>query len=567
MRRRATAARRATVGPLKELLALLAEFGPGAAARKLALLSELDGIDLDRARDLSTLQRIACFLRAFPDDQRVERQARRLAAGFAERVARLPRGERAKLDDTGMAGTTTRHVYSFAGAQWLARRYPDTTEIDWKGYGSPASLSALLQPLLDPFEDEHTEFDAAGVRAWIRIAKGGRAGSDLRWLLAQAPAGAKDARAFEQSYDAAEVPIEWRIGSGRAAIANNALVQPLQCRAGGMRRPDTDPAAAIREPLSGICLLSRREAVRLLDVWRTALWSRTRNVFQMEQANLDECYLCDFGRGLAMAAVGVRPSMRSALEVNYGYLLLANGMPIGYGGFTTLFYQVNTGINVFPEYRGGEAAYAFEQALRAMRALTGCDHVIINPYQFGAGNDEALKSGSYWFYYRLGFRSVDAGVGELAAREFGRMRETRGYRVPIATLRGLALCDLRLDLSDRVDRLFDEAWLPVLGRGVTAAIARESAVNRGRALAQLTRRIAKLLDVDLTRWSARERTGFAQFAPILAQIEDLARWPAEDRRALAELARARWAANERDFAARMRAHGRLRLALMRAATV
>ncbi len=552
---------RALRAVLQRLQQRLADYGAEARGEKLALLAALREARFDRADDLVALQRIICFLRAFPDDARVLRAARRLANGFAARVARLARAERALLDDTGMAGTVTRHVYSFTAAQWLARRYPDAAEIDWKGYESPHSLSAVLQPLLDPFEDEHTEFDCAGVRTWIKAAKGGHAGSDLRWLLAQAPSNARDARAFALAYDAAEVPIAWRIGDGRAAIVHNAFAQPPRLRADGLRKPARDPHSAIRVPLTSIALLSRREATRLLDVWRAALWSRTRNVFQMEQANLDECYLCDFGGGLAMAAVGVLPSLRSALEVNYGYLLLANGMPIGYGGFTALFCQVNTGINVFPEYRGGEAAYAFEQALRAMRTLTGCEHVIINPYQFGAGNDEALASGSYWFYYRLGFRSVDVPVRRLAERESKRLRARRGYRVPIATLRKLAACDLRLDLSERVDRLFDEAWLPALGRGITAVLAREPAANRARSVAQLARRIARLLGIELAQWSARERAGFAQFAPILAQIEDLAQWPAGERHALAELARVRWATCERDFATRMCAHDRLRRAL------
>ncbi len=555
-------AARAALGRLQQRLA---DYGAEASADKLALLAELRGARFDRADDLQALQRVICFLRAFPDDVRVHRAARQLAADFAARVARLPRGQRALLDDTGMAGTTTRHVYSLAAARWLARRYPDATEIDWKGYEAPESLSPVLQPLLDPFEDEHTEFDCAGVRAWIERARGGRGGSDLRWLLAQVPANRAQAKSFELAYEAAEVPIRWRIGQSHAAIVHNAFARPLQVRADGMRKPSADPRATIRAPLETVALLPRRAAARLLDVWRAALWSRTRNVFQMEQANLDECYWCDFGRGLAMAAVGVRPSLRSVLEVNYGYLFLANGMPIGYGGFTALFHQVNTGINVFPEYRGGEAAYTFEQGLRAMRTLTGCEHVIINPYQFGAGNEEALASGSYWFYYRLGFRSVGAGVRQLAAHEFERMRAERRYRVPIATLRKLAVCDLRLDLSDRVDRLFDEACLPALGRGITAAIAREPAVNRAQAQVQLTRRIAGRLDIDLAQWPARERAGFAQFAPILAQIDGLAQWPAADKRALAELARARWATNERDFAARMRAHDRLRVALARAA--
>jgi len=546
---------------LHQLQKVIADFGPGASARKRALLNSLRNVRLGRAHDLIALQRIICFLRAFPDDASVCRAARRAAAEFPARVARLPRSERARLDDSGMAGTVTRNVYAFAPARWIAQRFPLTTEIDWNAYESPESLAPLLQPLLDPLEDEHTEFDAAGVRAWMRSARSQHRGSDLRWLLAQMPAAKVAAQDFRRAYDAAEVPIAWRIEASRAAITSNARVQPVHFRADGMRRPASDARAAIAQPLETVALLSRREARRLLDVWRTAMWARTRSVFQVEQPNFDECYLCDFGRGLGMAAVGVRPELRTALEVSYGYLFLANGMPIGYGGFTTLFHQLNTGINVFPEYRGGEAAYTFEQALRAMCTLTGSGHVIINPYQFGAGNDEALASGSYWFYYRLGFRSVDTAVARLAQREFERLRADRAYRVPIATLRKLAVCDLRLDLTDRVDRLFDETWLPAIARGITTALARESVLNRGQALARMTRRIATVLGIDLARWTARERAGFAQFAPILAQIDDLASWSTSDKDALAALARARWAKVERGFIARMSEHDRLRMAL------
>ena len=552
---------RAARAILNELQRRLADYGAGAAAHKRALLRALRSARFDRARDLLSLQRVICFLRAFPDDEAVHRAARRLAAGFAARIAHLPRSERVKLEDSGMAGTTTRNVYSFAAAQWLARRFPATTDIDWKGFESPASLAPLLQPLLDPLEDENTEFDAAGVRAWLAQARGARSDSDLGWLLGQVASKRAADREFERAYDAAEVPIVWRIEDSRAAVTHNARAQPVSFRADGMRRPAPDPRAAIAQPLHSIALLSRREAARLLDVWRAALWARTRTVYQMEQPNLDECWLCDFGLGMQMAAVGVRPERRAALEVNYGYLFLANGMPIGYGGFTALFHQVNTGINVFPEYRGGEAAFTFEQALRAMRTLTGCAHVIINPYQFGAGNDEALASGSYWFYFRLGFRSVDADVRRLAQREFDRLRVDRAYRVPIATLRQLAACDLRLDLSDNLDTLFGESWLAEIGRRITAAIAREPGQNRAKALAGMARRMAATLGIDLARWTSIERAGFAQFAPILAQVDDLASWAAPDRDALAHLCRARWAKTERDFVARTRAHDRLRTAL------
>jgi hypothetical protein len=266
-----------------------------------------------------------------------------------------------------------------------------------------------------------------------------------------------------------------------------------------------------------------------------------------------------------MAVIGVAPDARSALEVNYGYLLLANGMPMGYGGFTALFRQINTGINVFPEFRGGEAAYAFEQALRAMRTLTGCEHAIVNPYQFGAGNDEALASGSFWFYYRLGFRPVQAAVGALAQGEAERLRTQRGYRVPVARLRKLAACDLRLDLTARVDTVFDESWLTILGQRITAVLAREPAPRRADATARVVRRTAAALGVDVARWPTTARRGFAQIAVLLAQVDDLPDWPAAERAELARLCRCRWDPVERDFALGMARQDRLRETLGRAA--
>jgi hypothetical protein len=138
--------------------------------------------------------------------------------------------------------------------------------------------------------------------------------------------------------------------------------------------------------------------------------------------------------------------------------------------------------------------------------------------------------------------------------------------VPIATLRRLTACDVHLDLSaDAGEKFFDEDWLPALGAGITTAIAKEGAASRGQALARLSKRIAGVLGIRLGECSAIERRGFTQFAPVLAQIDDLAAWPKADREALARLVRLRWAPQERDFVAATRAHERLRMALALAA--
>ena len=100
---------------------------------------------------------------------------------------------------------------------------------------------------------------------------------------------------------------------------------------------------------------------------------------------------------------------------------------------------------------------------------------------------------------------------------------------------------------------------------MTAAIAGEGVANRREALARLSGRVARLLDVNLADWRSIERHAFARYAPLLAQIDDLADWPKADRGALAQLVRSRWAVRERDFIAAMAADDRLRTSLSKAA--
>lgn len=146
------------------------------------------------------------------------------------------------------------------------------------------------------------------------------------------------------------------------------------------------------------------------------------------------------------------------------------------------------------------------------------------------------------------------------------MAQRSSYRVPLGTLRRLAACDLHLDLeSDADQRFVDESALDALGRGITAAFAREGAARRQTALAQMTGRLAGVLGIDQARWSAPERQGLALLAPLIAQVADLDTWDADERNRLADLCRLRTAPDELPFVRQLRDHGRFREALIRAA--
>lgn len=549
---------------LHALLGRLSASGPDAAALKAAGLQALVEARFGSARDLQHLHRAASFLRAFPDTAAVHDAACRLVSAIEAHVQRLPARERRRLEDSGLAGTVTRYRYPAVAARWIATRDPRAADIDWRALDDPETLGLTVATVLNPLEDEVTDFSGRGFERWLTRARGDEPhhATDLAWLLAQTPAGPA-ATAFDREYDAANVPLVWRIGTATAAA--NAVVPGRVVYRTGMRRP-TPGTDAIRDPLPAIRTLPRRDARRLLDAWRLALWARARTIFQIEQVDDSTCRLADFGDGLTMAIAGVPPARRSPLEVTYGYVLLANGLPIGYGGFTTLFAQVNTGINVFPEFRGSEAAFAWQQALRTMRTLTGCARIVINPFQFGAGNSEALASGAYWFHYRIGFRSAEPAVRRLAGREAARMARQSSYRVPLATLRRLAACDLHLDLDGDADQRFvDESALDALGRGITAAFAREGGARRQTALTRMTGRLAGVLGIETADWSSPERRGLALLAPLIAQVADFNSWSSDERRALADLCRARTAPDELPFVRQLRDHGRFREALIRAA--
>ena len=149
---------------------------------------------------------------------------------------------------------------------------------------------------------------------------------------------------------------------------------------------------------------------------RAAVSARCREVVAITYADPNAVHWCDLGEGVGLAVIGASPGKRMCIEANYAYLLLSNGAPIGYGGVTALFRQANTGVNIFDAYRGSEAAFLWTEMLRAFHALFGARRFVVNGYQFGEGNPEAIASGAYWFYYRLGFRPAAAAERKLAAQ-------------------------------------------------------------------------------------------------------------------------------------------------------
>ncbi len=550
---------------VNRLYRIRSRFDANVKSEKLELLERLGETRISNPQALERLHSTLSYLRAFPDSRKNYRLAGELLERFGERIDSLPASTRAALDDTGIEGTTTRYAFSYDVARWLARRTSGIVRLDWQELDDSSNLDELLAHVLESSEDEYFDSEYVSTQEWIDVARGVEPGTDFDWLAGQLDA-LRPVPIARQLYDSAELPLAWKLRGGRfSKTLNSAAPRRIGTRECGMRRRPRQVKAEIMRPLKSLRLVSPRRGARLVDVAMAALAVRHRETHHFNYANPREVYVADVRSGVSIAVFGLRPAYRYPLECTMGYLILANGMPVGYGGGSALFRQVNTGINIFDEFRDSEASFLWTQVMRIYHQLTGCTRFIANAYQFGGDNDEALQSGAFWFYYRQGFRPVLRPVRELARREALKIRSDRGYRSSVATLRRLGACDMHLMLpSARASELFEESWFETCSMLATRELASAGGATRAASAQRIARKLAKDLGLrSLRQWSQTEQQALRRLAPIVAAAEP-ATWPNEAKRTMGKLLRAKGGAAEAAYARLLGEHGPLRTALQNA---
>jgi len=496
--------------------------------------------------------REACFTRAFPRSLDEQKKARRDLACFEARIEGLPKKQKTKLDESGIAGTRIHYCFSFDVARWLATSSPGSVAIDWAELSDCEPLDSLLRQILQSSEDEYFDSGYVGTREWVALASAGYAGTDFDWLMSQL--GQKRFEpVWRQLYDAAEVPLVWNLTQSRFSNSRNVFpTASVITREKGMRPRPGNAKKEIQRPLTRIPRLSKRDGARMINVAMASLAARHRETYHFNFANPDEVYLADVGEGVAVAVFGLQAAHRFPLECTMGYLILSNGVPIGYGGASLLFKQVNTGINIFDDYRGSEAACLWVQVMRVYHSLVGCKRFVANSYQLGHDNSEALRSGAFWFYYHLGYRPVSREIRELAISELAKRRDNKSYRSGRQILRKLANGDMHLTLAgSRQSEFFDEEWLPTLSKLATKELGQTASGTRKGSVDLLTKNLARDLRIRaLDSWTPNELSALQVISPLIAACEP-GSWSESTKRTARKILRAKGGRFELDYARRL----------------
>ncbi len=535
---------------VKELDSLRGEFSSVAESRKGEILRILASTQIRSTALLKTLHHILCFYSAFPGTEETLELSRKELTRFESRVLSLPEKLRWQLDDSGIAGSELLYDFSYDLARYLAQRFPKQADIYWDRFAHTEKLKDLLSYLVPKFEEELIKDPKLSLESWFQGLPRSRTkaarGAGLRFIISQLRAASPKEKINSYLYNALHLPIAWRFGKD-SGITNARLTPPFAARRTGWRRVEPRTIRDIRRRLHSFRRVSPEEGRRIIDSTLTALMVRRREVYSMIHANPNEVYIADIGLGGSVAVMGVFPEDRLPIEGSYGYMIYSNGMPVGYGGISPVFFQGNTGVNIFNEYRGSESAYLFVQTLRFFRTLFGCESFVVNPYQFGKDNKEGLTSSAFWFYYKLGFVPERTEVARTAATEWTRLKKSStptGARV----MNKLLSCNLILSLTPTAkSRYIPEEWMESIPWAGVEELIDMLPASHSESLKCAGNKLANQLGGNRSSWSVEERREFDEAAPLILRLPKLARYSQARKQKLLQTLRLKGGKLERDF--------------------
>src|SRR5215510_15293611 len=431
---------------VEALAAAAPRYSPQDQEQKCQLLEGLERCAIRHPGTLVRFHEALCFLQAYPDDARVLELVDRALEGFASRVARLAPSAR-RLHDSGIDGATLDYPFGYPMARWLAARFPRDTKIAWSRFDDADRLDETLSLLATAAEGDAFSEGGMGWRQWLRVAKGGRRLSDLAVVLELFTRTGLPEETRDWLFESVALPILWRPrGPGASRTLARLPCGQVFFHPAGLNRSAGNLVEALRRP-PRLVRARRDRAEAMIEAARVAMATRQRELHAFSHPNHDDVLLVNAGRGLTLVFIGIAPDFRLPLEGYYGFLGLKNGVPVSYGGGCELFGTLDFAVNIFESFRQGESAYLATQLLRAYRWLFGMRTVVIDRYQLGHESTEALRSGSFYFYHRLGFRPRHPEVVRTLGHEEAKIAADPGYRSPIPTLKKLAAAEVFLKIG------------------------------------------------------------------------------------------------------------------------
>jgi hypothetical protein len=599
------------------------------------LLTQLSKLPLD-PHQLIRFHESLLFLRAFPESPSLIPRVENLLNTFHDRIEKLKaaKADMSVFDDfdtSGIAATTMQDTLSFDVARWLVDRIPKNIEIAWNDYWDDYESERArgnTWPRFIPLLEEDADVEAnIPWSAWIDAARGRQ--NALPWLLNQFTKLPLPARQQSELYDSLRLPLRWNLENLKLSRTRNWRTprhfyfhqSPL------IQRSQVNLADELSQPKPKLEKLSRTAGESVMQSIREIMVVRYRELYGTTLGDPSTVVKADLGRGVIMHFWGLPPNRRLPLRAYLAGYTLKNGVPINYIEAIGLCEWIEVGFNTFYTYRHGETAWIYAQALRCLHALTNAKWFSIYPYQIGQNNDEAIESGAFWFYRKLGFRPGRADLQKLCEHEEKRIAANPKYRTPARTLKRLAEAHMFYEVPDGKafvstpaserfvsGHAFRRAASPIFRSSLLATTTEASTIveerpfkgrvkrtlkepgfspraassgpwdtfstrNLGLEINQRMSRqfngdshkirqastaaITQSLKINPSRWTPDQKQSLENWSLVLTQIPNLTNWTPKERHQLIKIIRAKSAPTEMPYLHQTQHHPRLRSELLR----
>ncbi|MEP6800445.1 MAG: hypothetical protein ABJC07_00805 [Acidobacteriota bacterium] len=535
----------------------------GATRRALEILR---AAPLGSPGELARLHEALLFHAAYPESAGVHRLSRRLLKRMAREVAgRARAGEDLSALDApevaGIAGTSIGTTFTYDFLRGLVNRHSDAVRIDWDAFEGQDRMGAAFPRFL-PLLDEEALADAnVPYRAWLEAARG--RDDELPWILRRVERLPMSPHERAELFDGLQLPILWDLsGSASRTLARLSEGPVWWHPTPLLARRDVHVSSELDSPPLPVRRVSSREGRRRLDFARDANGARYRELYGFTYGDPETVRVADAGRGCEITLFGLPPARRLPLRAGYAAFVTKNGIPVAYVEGLALFERIEVGFNVYFTFREGESAWIYARVMKLFRQVLHVTSFSIDPYQIGFDNEEAIASGAFWFYRKLGFRSTSVELREATRREEGMIEKDPSRRTPSRLLRKLAGRNVLFDAGpEKPD--WDRFHVRRLGIAVNRKMARQAGGDAAALCATSVARVSRLLGLGLAGWPAERRRTAMGLVLLLDQIRGLARWSGNEKKAAAAILRAKSAREEDRYLRLLQRHERLRKAVIR----
>lgn len=540
---------------VRELTQIKNQFDPTSTGKKERLVELLIKEKSITDSDLIKLHETLLFLKAHPSHKRLLRSVSNLQKKTNNNILQSiqRRKEEGIFEQTGVAGTCITATFSYTLVVWLSKEYPKHIYFD--SFGATEDLinsvisSLLPLSLKEHFSDEKTE----SFISWMEEIAGKDKRNQLQFLLQIFSVADLSIRTASQLMEQLELYIRIDLAKLPSRSTITGLKQtPFYHKEELLRTFNLKEIIQTYLPQS--TPLSLLDKKRLTESIRFQLISLYRETDPGTNTDFDDISLYRLERGLDVVLLGMDSTHRLPIDTYIGFFAFKNQIPYAYGGTWLLGSTAKIGLNIFPSYRGGESTWFFAQLMRVYYQEFKPDYFIAEPYQIGRGNPEGIASGAFWFYYKLGFRSLTHSHRLFASKEFDKLSSGKRKKTPKKTLEKLVEDEMVLAINKNIVISKTKFDTMQLSASITHFIRNKFNGNLEKAIQQSLSTLMTELNIKNKEYFLSLTPGVESIALSLFAAGGIKLWSKKEKGLLLDLIEEKSFGTDSNYAKKLNAH-------------